>query len=609
MELARSRNALRRYWLCGAALAAFSAPAGAQTIDTLQVWDGSSGFATWGHGGATPTYGQTITAPTQGRLNGFTFELVNTSAGTQSQFVASVYQWDAVNKHMTGAALFTSGVMTSPSAATFTPVTVNTGGVALTPGQQYVLFLTTLNVPQTAVRSSNSFARVDGVTYAGGSLVFNNSASAADLSATAWAVTTVDLAFLATFGSGLLSPQLPNGTPRNPVNVAGGIDKVLDAGGSLPGGFQVLTGLNPAQLPGALTQLSGESGTATQQGGVQLTNLYLSLLTDPSAADRNGGGGAMGFAPERPAADLPPAIASAYAAVGKAPPLQEAAAPRWNVWGTAFGGSSKTSGDAVVVGSHDVRSNVGGFAAGADYRLSADTRVGFSLAGGATSWSLAGDLGNGRSDVLLAGVYGAHKLGAAYVSGAVSYGNYWTSAFRTVRVAGADTLRADFNAHDLGARIEGGYRIPLWTALDLTPYAAVQVQGFRTPSYGETATSGSAQFALNYDARTVTAVRTELGNRIGKSWHVPDGSVLDLFGKAAWAHDEISDPRLNVSFVGLPVASFAVNGATPARDLALVTAGAEWKFRSGISVMAKFDGEFAERTLTYAGTARLRYAW
>ena len=52
--------------------------------------------------------------------------------------------------------------------------------------------------------------------------------------------------------------------------------------------------------------------------------------------------------------------------------------------------------------------------------------------------------------------------------------------------------------------------------------------------------------------RTVTAVRTELGSRIGKSWHVPDGSVLDLFGKAAWAPDEISDPRLNVSFVGLP---------------------------------------------------------
>ncbi|MHC4042579.1 autotransporter family protein [Bradyrhizobium sp. 23AC] len=588
---------------------ALSAPAAAQTIDTLPAWNGTAGFSTWG-AGATATYGQTITAPGQSRLTGFSFELAN-YFGAQSQFTASVYRWDSVNNQITGSSLFTSAVMTSPASTTFTPVTANTGGVVLTPGQQYVLFLTTINVTQSGPSSYNKFGRVLGSPYAGGTIVYQNSTTAADLTTQPWDVVGDDFAFVAVFGPGSLSPQLPTGTPRNPVNVAGGIDKFLDGGGSPSGGFQILTGLAPAQLPGALTQLSGENGTATQQGGVQLTNLYLSLLTDPFAVDRGAGGssGAMGFAAERPSANLPPAIASAYAAVGKAPSLEQAAAPRWNVWGTAFGGSSKTNGDAVIVGSHDVRSSAGGFAAGADYRLSADTRVGFSLAGGSTSWSLAGDLGNGRSDVLLAGLYGSHKFGAAYVSGAVSYGNYWTSAFRTVRVAGADTLRADFNAQDLGARIEGGYRIPLWAALDMTPYAVVQVQEFRTPSYAEAATVGSAQFALNYEARTVTAVRTELGNRIGKSWHVPDGSVLNLFGKAAWARDEISDPRLNVSFVGLPVASFAVNGATPARDLALVTAGAEWQFRSGISVMAKFDGEFAERSLTYAGTARLRYAW
>ncbi|MCJ9733250.1 hypothetical protein MOV75_24060, partial [Bradyrhizobium sp. PRIMUS42] len=207
--------------------------------------------------------------------------------------------------------------MISPASATLKPVTVNTGGVVLTPGQQYVLFLTTINVTQSNPSSKNSFGSVFSSPYAGGTLVYQNSTSAADLSGQSWdVVMSGDLAFVAMFGPGSLSSQLPNGTPRNSVNVAGGIDKVFDAGGSLPGGFQILTGLAPAQLPGALTQLSGESGTATQQGGVQLTNLYLSLLTDPSAADRNSGGGAMGFTAERPAGDLPPAIASAYAAVG-----------------------------------------------------------------------------------------------------------------------------------------------------------------------------------------------------------------------------------------------------------------------------------------------------
>jgi hypothetical protein len=51
---------------------------------------------------------------------------------------------------------------------------------------------------------------------------------------------------------------------------------------------------------------------------------------------------------------------------------------------------------------------------------------------------------------------------------------------------------------------------------------------------------------------------------------IADGTPVDLFGKAAlgasWAHDEISDSMLNVSSIGLPIASFTVNGAAP-RDL------------------------------------------
>ena len=93
-------------------------------------------------------------------------------------------------------------------------------------------------------------------------------------------------------------------------------------------------------------------------------------------------------------------------------------------------------------------------------------------------------------------------------------------------------------------------------------------------------------------------------------------AYLWLIGDLVWpvresclAHDEISDPMLNVSFIGLPVAGFAVNGATPAHDLALVTGGAEWRLASGVSLLAKFDGEFADRSQTCSGTGRIRYMW
>jgi uncharacterized protein with beta-barrel porin domain len=59
----------------------------------------------------------------------------------------------------------------------------------------------------------------------------------------------------------------------------------------------------------------------------------------------------------------------------------------------------------------------------------------------------------------------------------------------------------------------------------------------------------------------------------------------------------------------LPTATFVVNGAAPPTDLALVTAGAEWRWRTGWAFMAKFDGEFASRSQTYTGTARVKYSW
>ncbi|WP_163414096.1 autotransporter domain-containing protein, partial [Escherichia coli] len=63
-----------------------------------------------------------------------------------------------------------------------------------------------------------------------------------------------------------------------------------------------------------------------------------------------------------------------------------------------------------------------GMAAGADYRFSADTLVGFSLGGAGTNYGLANSLGKGSSDVFQAGVYGRHQFGAAYVAAALAYG-------------------------------------------------------------------------------------------------------------------------------------------------------------------------------------------
>jgi hypothetical protein len=65
----------------------------------------------------------------------------------------------------------------------------------------------------------------------------------------------------------------------------------------------------------------------------------------------------------------------------KAPTFEQ----RWSVWGGAYGGSNRTSGDPAVVGSHDLAARAAGFAAGLEISSitsSARTREGIVDAGG-----------------------------------------------------------------------------------------------------------------------------------------------------------------------------------------------------------------------------------
>jgi outer membrane autotransporter protein len=410
-----------------------------------------------------------------------------------------------------------------------------------------------------------------------------------------------------------LTAKLPPGTPQNDVSVANAITAANV--GTPPLAFQNLFQLPPQQLQNALTQLSGEVGTGAQASAIQWTDQFLSMLFDPvGTADGGGNGGAaMGFAPER--STIPSDVTLAYARVLKAPPSADPPSPAfdssWNVWGAAFGGGTNTKGDPVGGGSHDLTASTGGVAAGVDYRITPDTVVGLALAGGGTSWSLSPGLGSGRSDVFQAAVYGSQRLGNAYVSGALAFGSFWMSTLRSLAPPlPGDTLRASFNAQDFSGRLEGGYRIALTPSFTLTPYAAAQAQSFRTPGYSETGTaSASDPFALAYSSQTATATRTELGGRFSQLMAQADGTMVKLFGRVAWAHDWQGNPALTATFQGLPTATFTVNGATPPQNLALASAGAEWRLRNGWSLLAKFEGEFAPNSQTYTGTARVKYSW
>jgi hypothetical protein len=142
----------------------------------------------------------------------------------------------------------------------------------------------------------------------------------------------------------------------------------------------------------------------------------------------------------------------------------------------------------------------------------------------------------------------------------------------------ATHLTASFNAQSCGGRVEGGYCFA--TVCGLTPYAAIQSQTFHTPGYTETALNGGG-FALAYNSRTGSDTRSELGIRFDRVLALYTNAVLSLRARLASAYDRVSDPTLAVVFQTLPGAGFIVNGATPAKNSALASAGSELRLANG----------------------------
>lgn len=175
--------------------------ANAAVIDTVSVWNGSSTISSWG-GGTTSTYGETFLAAGS-TLNDFTF-YVNTNGNTISA-LAQVYAWSgALGGHgpATGPALFSSSVSVLGNG--LQSITVNTGNLALTTGNEYVALLTVTNNNQPGGASWGFIDGDSNVANDGKFVWFNNNANVSLLNSQAWDGPWVNgsLAWTANFSNG-----------------------------------------------------------------------------------------------------------------------------------------------------------------------------------------------------------------------------------------------------------------------------------------------------------------------------------------------------------------------------------------------------------------------
>lgn len=199
----RMRDAMRRFGLL-VALTLCLAPAAVAQVTIGSPAGACCNLQTFGKPD-TETFGQTITTPGNPNiiLESFSFWFGASNVATYNlDFRAFVYEWNTATNRAVGAALFASAVLnrTGTSASPNVQTTFNTGSLVLTPGNIYVLFVSTLGLPGVGtmrLEANNANA------YAGGGVVFmNNAANTGAWTANQWgSLNNFDMHFEAQFSA------------------------------------------------------------------------------------------------------------------------------------------------------------------------------------------------------------------------------------------------------------------------------------------------------------------------------------------------------------------------------------------------------------------------
>ena len=308
--------------------------------------------------------------------------------------------------------------------------------------------------------------------------------------------------------SAFLSLSGPSYTPtsvditltRTPFGAVAGLTRNQQAVGNALEGAYAMTLTGPAATlytnllmtgtPNALSQLSGEGTTATQNAAFASGRMFDSLIMDQGAFWRGGEtadseGVTYREAPLAYAAEKKKPTPAAFKAL-KALPL--AYQPRsWRVWTGGFGGVQSFNGDAIV-GSADARTSAAGGAMGFDYQVDPTRLIGVAVGGSESHFSVPDRATSGNLLGGHVGAYGVATWGALYAAGVLSYSRFDNEVRRTIAGVGpTETATGRFASDLLGARLEVGrsYALP-W--LNVTPFAAAQTstiwqRGFTRDEY------------------------------------------------------------------------------------------------------------------------------
>jgi len=401
------------------------------------------------------------------------------------------------------------------------------------------------------------------------------------------------------------------GLNRNEAGVAAALDSAFDRGGSL---FH-LYGLAPSQIPAALDMLSGEGVSGTQETAFGAAGMFTSIMMDQGTfwrnretVDVNG----VTFADEPlayAAAKKPKTDHPAFnALLTKEPPVDE---PRWRAWLTGFDRSAKLDGQPDT-GSASLSFNNGGLAGGLDYQFAPDLLAGFAVGGSSSNFSVRDRITSGHLEGAHFGGYGVKTWGALYAAGALNFSTFRNSETRSiVGIGPTETATGDFGSNLLSGRVEVGAK-QVYGRFAVTPFAAVQFAELWQNGFTETnpVPAGAADpLGLTFGSKSVTSLPTFLGAQFDTRFAFGNGMALSPYARLSWVHEFYPIRAIDASFIALSGAAFTVDGPRTSTDALRVDAGAKLAIGPNAWMFASFDGEFSDRSQSYAGKGGFRVAW
>jgi len=386
------------------------------------------------------------------------------------------------------------------------------------------------------------------------------------------------------FAAGAQTPnQYAVGTVLDRVNATatGDLNNVLNA----------LSLLSSTQGPAALNAISGQPYADFGTMNVNNAAMFMNALGQQMANARGA------------------ASAGQRQALAQACEIESCDGTRpLSAWASALGGLGSVLGDSNA---STLTYNLGGAAAGIDYRLDPHFLVGIGTGyTHGTQW-VNSFMGQGWSDSVSVAAYGSFTQAGIYLDALAGYAYFNNQLQRQILIPGLQqrTATGSTGANQFLGQIESGYKLGVYAPAmaSITPFGRLQISSVTQNAFSE---SGAQSLSLNVAQQTTNSLRTTVGADLASSIGLGNEKKLDLAVRLGWQHEFADTGRpITAAFAGAPANSFTVFGATPARDSAVVGFQATTTIAEATQVYLRYDGGVGGGTDNHALNVGVRFSW